>query len=654
MLGENENESQRDRQLGKFWMYGAIALVVLSIVLRFYNLGHKVYWIDETYTSLRISGYREAELVENLYNGQPFPASELQRYQYPTDQRTISDTLNSLAESPQHPPLYFLLGRVWVKLWGHSEATLRALSATISLLIFPSLYWLCQELLGLAPNPASHTTTWLAIALVAVSPFHLLYAQEARQYSLWMVLILVASAALLRALRMDGQGDLAPTTPDSQPPSPPTPLPKGEGSNPNSRLPTPDSRLPNSKDPTPNHSQEGNRSFTPPLERGLGGVFPNSKDPTPNHSQEGNWTASPPLERGVFPNSELRTPNSSLFPWLLYALLLAIGFYSFLFMALVAIAHGCFVVRYAFQQSRDRVKILSRYLLASGLATLAFSPWLWVMVDNLNRVTGTASWTSQRFPIYWLVLRWLLYPANFFFDLNLGDRYLTTPALAVMLGLVGLMGYSLYWCCQQVAAPTRWVLITWVAIPALILMIPDVIFGGQRSATARYMIPVYMGLHLMVAWCIGYHIVAAKAIAIQRRWQAGAIALVIIGLVSCAVSSQAELWWTKSPDKHQHSDRILELVNQSEQPLLISDDSTELSDCFACRMLSMSYDLNPTVTLQLVRNGAIPSIDGDYSDIFVFSPDRRLLRRIERRQNHTATLIFEEDNFWFWQLDSSS
>ncbi|NER30255.1 MAG: hypothetical protein F6J89_22180 [Symploca sp. SIO1C4] len=36
---------------------------------------------------------------------------------------------------------------------------------------------------------------------MAVSPFQVLYAQEAREYSLWTVTILLSTAALLKAMR---------------------------------------------------------------------------------------------------------------------------------------------------------------------------------------------------------------------------------------------------------------------------------------------------------------------------------------------------------------------------------------------------------------------------------------------------------------------
>ena len=43
---------------------------------------------------------------------------------------------------------------------------------------------------------------WVAIALFAVSPLQLYFAQEARQYCLWMVEILLSSAALLRSIKL--------------------------------------------------------------------------------------------------------------------------------------------------------------------------------------------------------------------------------------------------------------------------------------------------------------------------------------------------------------------------------------------------------------------------------------------------------------------
>jgi uncharacterized membrane protein len=41
----------------------------MGIFFRFANLEKKVYWIDEGYTSGRISGYRESEFLQELGDG---------------------------------------------------------------------------------------------------------------------------------------------------------------------------------------------------------------------------------------------------------------------------------------------------------------------------------------------------------------------------------------------------------------------------------------------------------------------------------------------------------------------------------------------------------------------------------------------------------
>ena len=175
----------------------AVVLIV-GIVLRLVNLDLKVYAHDEVYTSLRVSGYVGEEVGEAIRD-RYLTVEELLAYQDPGD-RNWGDTLNSLATHPEHPPLFYLLERGWISVFGSSVTAFRALPAFISLLIFPALYWLCLELFE-AP-----VTGWFALALLAVSPFHVLFAQEARQYSLWALLTVVSSAALLRGMRTKSIG----------------------------------------------------------------------------------------------------------------------------------------------------------------------------------------------------------------------------------------------------------------------------------------------------------------------------------------------------------------------------------------------------------------------------------------------------------------
>src|SRR4028119_488995 len=183
--------------LDKSLRFLIVVVLALGIFFRFANLGQKVYWIDETYTSLRISGYTESEFIQEVVDGQARSIKYLQKYQRINSEKTVVDTVKGLAlEEPQIAPLYFIATRFWVQLFGDSVAVTRSMSAVFSLLALPCMYWLCLELFE------SSLTAWLAVSLLAVSPFQIVYAQEARPYSLFILIILLSSAALLRAMRL--------------------------------------------------------------------------------------------------------------------------------------------------------------------------------------------------------------------------------------------------------------------------------------------------------------------------------------------------------------------------------------------------------------------------------------------------------------------
>ncbi|MFO5494734.1 MAG: glycosyltransferase family 39 protein, partial [Cuspidothrix sp.] len=136
-------------------------------------------------------------MAQQVFNGHEIRVRDLQKFQHLNPKKGLIDTVNGLAlEEPQITPLYFVILRLWTELFGSSVALTRSLSAVISLLTLPCIYWLCQELFE------SPLVGWMSVVLVAVSPYHVLFAQDARMYSLWTVTTLLSSASLLRAMRI--------------------------------------------------------------------------------------------------------------------------------------------------------------------------------------------------------------------------------------------------------------------------------------------------------------------------------------------------------------------------------------------------------------------------------------------------------------------
>lgn len=172
-------------------------MLVVGVFFRFAYIDYKLYWHDEVYTSLRAAGFTGEEIGQEIFQNKIISPQYLQHFQRLKPKSTAADTIKSLAiEDPQHPPLYFLIARFWMQLFGSSITASRILPACLSLLSLPLMYGLGRELF------ASSLVGLLATVLLALSPFDILFAQIARQYSFLTCTIIGSSFFLLRALRL--------------------------------------------------------------------------------------------------------------------------------------------------------------------------------------------------------------------------------------------------------------------------------------------------------------------------------------------------------------------------------------------------------------------------------------------------------------------
>lgn len=186
------------RPLLRFLLPGGVAAILaLGIFFRVTHLQTKVYWHDEVYTSLWLSGFDPSRKGVELFDGREVSVGKLLQYQRIHPARGLTRTIRTLARNDsQHPPFYYALAWLSARFVEDSTTTVRALSALFGLLLLPAMYWLCAEAYGRG------RVAWLGTLLIAVSPVHLVYAHEAREYSLWALFIVLATAALLRARRV--------------------------------------------------------------------------------------------------------------------------------------------------------------------------------------------------------------------------------------------------------------------------------------------------------------------------------------------------------------------------------------------------------------------------------------------------------------------
>lgn len=538
-----------------------VLALLLGIFFRFAHLDQQLYWHDETFTSLRISGYNAIEVNQTLFNGKVVGLEALQKYQQPNLDKTIIDTIRSLAiDDSQHPPLYYVLVRQWAVMFGSSVTAIRSLSAVFSLLTFPSLYWLCQELFaGEAKagvqRQSANLISGLAIALLALSPYQVLYAQEAREYSLWSVMSLLSGAALLRAMRVNTLG-----------------------------------------------------------------------------------------------------------AWGLFTGLLMLGLYTQPMMLLVAIAFALYLL--IVEGFRiNRVTVLGG--LSFALAILAFSPWLNIIAKSWSQ-TG-ANWTAIPIPLPILLKTWGLHLLRMFIltESDFGfDHWTTYVGLPLLLLLVGTAFYQLY---RQTSLRIWLFVIALTLSTFLPLGLMDLILGGQRSVSSRYIVPFYLGLPVAIAYLLAHNLlewqhslrgVTTRGITTRgvttvqsKRWQGITALLLSISLLACVFNTQSNTAWTKGINYNLLT--VAKLINTAPHPLLVSNSfGIDFGTTFA-----LGRQLDPKVKLLLTQDivepnvKKLPSIETGFDSIFLLNPSDAYRQKLEQQIQGKTKLVFKDFHLALWKMN---
>ncbi|HBY94710.1 MAG: glycosyltransferase family 39 protein [Ardenticatenaceae bacterium] len=146
------------------------ALTVLAAALRLFHLGRESLWFDEVY-SIWVAQGPMWSLPTLLAWKVPFP-------------------------------LYYSLLHGWLLVFGPGPVALRLFSVSAGVASVPLLWRFTARRLGAA-------AAFWAAALLAVSPLHIWYSQEGRQYALVVLLVILAADALQHALLEDRRRDWA-------------------------------------------------------------------------------------------------------------------------------------------------------------------------------------------------------------------------------------------------------------------------------------------------------------------------------------------------------------------------------------------------------------------------------------------------------------
>jgi uncharacterized membrane protein len=488
----------------------ALLLVIISVGFRFYDLENKLVWHDEALTIARSLGFQHGEILYGVYNDTMQTAEQILRFQRSVPEHNFVDAWQAILEHPEHSPLYYVTAAAVTQFMREIPIlAARGLAVIFSLLIFPAIFWLAWEW------SRNKSVAWIALALAATSPLHLLYAQEARQYSLLMALIAAASAALLRALRHQRRQD-----------------------------------------------------------------------------------------------------------WITYCVLLTFGLYTHLLFVQIFLAHGIYLAWLAwFYPDKNTWRNIWRSGLVFAIAIIAFSPWLWLIISNLDKFNDYTNWMKNILTLSFLAKTWRG---------NINRTFVDFPAIEPWwtVGL-GIILFTL-WLGLRRASPTMiWLLICFAIPPLLISVLPDVLYGGMRSKEARYLLQLLMGLEIGIAWSLAQFMLTTN----YPRYVIGVINYGIIlglGIWSQIAISQSDTWWSKALSEDNAG--LARVINDTKNALILGG----LKSIFAGgagEFISISHKLKPTTPMLAQRSDETGDIPASYTKIFVLMPSSKILTRL-RSQNY--------------------
>jgi uncharacterized membrane protein len=185
-------------RLPDFWLHPLLNLMwlIVGLSLRLTNLTAKPPWTDEFCTLVFSLGNTFLAVPLNQAIAPDILLQPLQL----NPAATVGDVVHNLVTQDTHPPLYFVLAYLWIKLFPSDGGLVslfaaRSLPAIIGAASIPCIYLLAR--VAFRSPLVGHLTA----AMMAVSPYGVFLAQEARHYSLAALWVTASLTCLVIATR---------------------------------------------------------------------------------------------------------------------------------------------------------------------------------------------------------------------------------------------------------------------------------------------------------------------------------------------------------------------------------------------------------------------------------------------------------------------
>lgn len=147
-----------------FDRYSPYFILLLAAALRLFHLDRRDFWYDEAFTGIALK-------------------------------ESFSGMMNMIIQDV-HPPLYYTSAKIFSSLFNYSVFGIRLYSVIFGILGIWAVYLFTKELFD------RKAALWASL-ITAISPFAIQYSQEARMYSMFGFLIVIASYFFIKGLKTE-------------------------------------------------------------------------------------------------------------------------------------------------------------------------------------------------------------------------------------------------------------------------------------------------------------------------------------------------------------------------------------------------------------------------------------------------------------------
>lgn len=335
--------------------------------------------------------------------------------------------------------------------------------------------------------------------------------------------------------------------------------------------------------------------------------------------------------------------------WGLYIISSILGLYTHLFFALTLAAHGAYILLIQLNSKPDKKKhfpnLIIQFLIVLIIILSCYLPWMITLINHLSRAESTTSWTKVPISLIdgfkYFALNFSVILIDISFDFNDWRNYV------IRLPFIILILLSFYQLSSTQPHSTRLFILTSIFIPFLILLLPDILFGGRRATIARYLIPCFTGIQLALSHWFSMRISSRRFSLIDssKMGQFILVAVLTSSIISCTTSAMSNTWWTKGVS--YWNAEVIQYINTKKSPLVVSDKGN--SGLNKGNLISLSYKLNPDVEFLLMDRPPNFNLLPINSTVFVYAPSETLQQEIPPQYGKLEPVA---ESRFLWQIQS--